>query len=759
MSAASPHILVIASWYPSSREPGSGAFIRDQVMALHRAGVTVRVLAPSLRSLASWRPGARTPGYELDDDDGVTILRHEAWRRFPLIEKLNHHDWIDHGLEVFTQYIQQFDQPDLIHAHCAFYGGALAARIRRQHATPYIITEHHSVFATTRLREWERELARDAFCGATTRLAVSPAFCTLLERHFGLPWQWVPNVVSPRFTISRRNRGAPGGRRFRFLHAGAMRPVKGQEDLLTAFASAFGGKTNIELRIAGAGPRRGRLETFARDLRIDRQVNFLGTLTRESMATEMAQADAFVLPSRYETFGVVLIEALACGVPVVATTSGGPECIVNERNGLLVPPRNHDALADAMLRMTDTAHTYDPARLREDALARFGEPVLVDRLKNVYADAIRKPAADLTPRRRVAVLSIHPLYDTRVSNHLAALVDQNCAVTYINWSHTQPIPSLPQLKKVHLVHRDASPAFGVSVPRYVEALRWFTEQAAAPHADIYHIHDLFLLPVAVRLPGKVVFDIHENYKAFGGRVRWFATAAYRCLARFIDGYVSTCPANLPETTTPSVIIPNCQSRSAFDAAPKAIHPGINVVYFGSLSPVDRDVTLMLDVAEHCLTNHPAVRFAFGGPTDATTDRRLTTLAATHGDRFRWLGEMSRDAVVTETVAADVGLIFVQPTSPNLAGGSWNKIYEYLTVGTAILATDGFDIASEVRTSGAGILFPPAALACEVIAALSELLDSPARLAAMKAASARLGQAYAWEAVRDRYKDLYDHISK
>ena len=98
---------------------------------------------------------------------------------------------------------------------------------------------------------------------------------------------------------------------------------KGQADLLRAFAERFAGDPSVRLGIGGDGPERGRLHELAGSLAIAEQVDWLGALDRDGVRQAMCEADAFVLPSRLETFGVVVIEALACGLPVVATRSGG----------------------------------------------------------------------------------------------------------------------------------------------------------------------------------------------------------------------------------------------------------------------------------------------------------------------------------------------------------------------------------------------------------------------------------------------------
>src|SRR5205823_4553609 len=106
--------------------------------------------------------------------------------------------------------------------------------------------------------------------------------------------------------------------------------------------------------------------------------------SRTQVVEVMRRCDVFVLPSRYETFGVVSLEALSCGKPVVATRCGGPESVVNDTNGLLVPPGDRDALGQALCRVAENLRHYDPARIRSGCIASFGRKAVVNRLAATY---------------------------------------------------------------------------------------------------------------------------------------------------------------------------------------------------------------------------------------------------------------------------------------------------------------------------------------------------------------------------------------
>jgi glycosyltransferase involved in cell wall biosynthesis len=119
------------------------------------------------------------------------------------------------------------------------------------------------------------------------------------------------------------------------------------------------------------------------------RVTFLGRQPPAEVARLMAESAVVVLPSRAESFGAVLVEALACGTPVVATRCGGPEDIVNDAVGKLVPVGDPEALTEALaVVLADPAH-FDPNLLRRYAVENFDWDPIVDRVHDVYLEAVR----------------------------------------------------------------------------------------------------------------------------------------------------------------------------------------------------------------------------------------------------------------------------------------------------------------------------------------------------------------------------------
>jgi glycosyltransferase involved in cell wall biosynthesis len=175
-----------------------------------------------------------------------------------------------------------------------------------------------------------------------------------------------------------------------FFWAGRLEHVKGIDLLLQAVSMMASKRGDpFTVRLAGRGSLREQLEELASRLGIADLVRFLGRISREEMQREMQEASCFVLPSRYEAFGAVLIEAMATGLPVIATRSGGPGFIVNEANGILIEPEQAEALAGAMTRMTAEYGSFDQDRIRRETLKAYGEDQVMERYHRLFREIIQ----------------------------------------------------------------------------------------------------------------------------------------------------------------------------------------------------------------------------------------------------------------------------------------------------------------------------------------------------------------------------------
>ena len=353
-----------------------GIFELDQARALRAAGHDVRFAAVDTRSVRRRRPwGLRT--FELDGMPvyycAIPVGRHPSSLAYAAQQLAAKRLW--------ERVLADGWQPELIHSHFGTGFFPLAHKL----GVPTIYTEHDSRSATPEPDQGELDRENEAYRFADRLLCVSAPQAEQIRRNTGRSVQAIHNVVDlESFALPGAPRKREGS--FRFAATGNLIPRKGYDLLLSALAELSARGIDACLTVIGDGPERASLEAMAETLGLGDRVEFLGRLERKDIARQYERCDAFVLPSRMETFGVVYIEAMAAGLPVIATVCGGPEDFVNETNGILIPAEDVTALTDAMERMVRTRENYDSAAIAAYARENFSPETVARQLTAVYEE-------------------------------------------------------------------------------------------------------------------------------------------------------------------------------------------------------------------------------------------------------------------------------------------------------------------------------------------------------------------------------------
>jgi glycosyltransferase involved in cell wall biosynthesis len=331
-------VLLVPEWYPSPENPVAGLFMRDLGRAIAAISEVV-VLAP---------PSATAPRDARDD--GVRTIRQEpgaAPARLRAIDatvaRLRREGW----------------RPDLIHAH-TFSGGVLAGLVGRRRRLPVVITENYSALLTGGLSPRETRIARFAYRNAAVVCPVSG----LLQRRLAEleprgRYRVVPDIVDVQsFAQPPIRRTGP---RTHVVAVSMLVPRKGLIYLIDAVRVVVATGREISLSIAGDGPDRELLAERASGL----PVSFLGALPRAQVIELVRRADAFAWPTLAAPFGIAAVEALAAGVPVVVTSGSGTADVIGEHGGIVVPPRDADAIAAALSTLLDDRRAVPAETLHE----------------------------------------------------------------------------------------------------------------------------------------------------------------------------------------------------------------------------------------------------------------------------------------------------------------------------------------------------------------------------------------------------------
>lgn len=373
-------VLFVTTAYPSPTSPAAGIFVREHARAA-AANAEVEVLHLDRSHEQRGLPRAvRVGGEDLP-----------TWRvTYP---------WSPAPLSVGAHFVAARQgwnavqrsgfRPDVVHAHF-FLAGAPAVLMARRTRVPVVVTEHWSIFLPEDpmpLTAPFRMGASFAYRNADAVLPVSEALQRAIVQH-GLKarrFEVIPNVVDTTLFAPRGSE-----RNGRLLAVGLLYEAKGYDVLLGAIAKLAERGRRIDLDIVGDGPGRADYEAAARSLGVSDRVVFHGLLPKPEVARMMQAAELFVLASRYDNNPVVVIEALASGLPVVATGVGGVPELVTEANGRLALPGDSLSLADELGAALDAIASFDRGELARRARESYGMEAIAARLADLYRSVARR---------------------------------------------------------------------------------------------------------------------------------------------------------------------------------------------------------------------------------------------------------------------------------------------------------------------------------------------------------------------------------
>lgn len=226
-----------------------------------------------------------------------------------------------------------------------------------------------------------------AYGHADALIAVSNPLSRVIRKRFKYENIVVPNVIGGDVffeSIPRKHES------FDFVFTGALTERKGIWDLLEAFASFYKAHADSHLHIIGDGTERLSIEKCVKNEKIEKAVTIYGRLNRSEISAVYSKCDCFVLPSRFETFGVVYIEALAAGLPVIGTKCGGPEDIIDESTGLLIECDDISGLINAMEYMYCNSENYNADELKQIVMKRYSESAIAESLIKIYENVLKR---------------------------------------------------------------------------------------------------------------------------------------------------------------------------------------------------------------------------------------------------------------------------------------------------------------------------------------------------------------------------------
>lgn len=368
-------ILFLTTWYPDAKNPNRGIFVRDQAEAISSCHPVEVVFA------------------------SINYNKFSLWSSFVKREERNgfveHHIIVNRSLPVINQLVffliviwqteriaREFS-PDLIHGNIGYPGAFWSWAVSRLLKIPYVITEHTKI--TNNFRSgFHKFLTLFGLKRASCIMAVSSWHAREIETVIHKKVVVMGNII--RINRFNATKNLQPSQPVHFGIVGHMNTdIKGYDLLLQSCALL---QEDYVLHIGGTGKLLETYQMLAKKLGIRNKCEFQGFVEVNQVPDFMSKLHFFVSASKSETFGMAMAEALATGLPVVATDSGGSVELINNENGILVRNRDASALADALKTMIQNYQHYNSEKIKA-SVNQYSETAFLEKLEAVYQNYSR----------------------------------------------------------------------------------------------------------------------------------------------------------------------------------------------------------------------------------------------------------------------------------------------------------------------------------------------------------------------------------
>jgi teichuronic acid biosynthesis glycosyltransferase TuaC len=337
------HVLTLTPFYPTAENDASGCFIAESIAELRRQEIESSVIAVQPMHHSYTGPDPKAPP--------------ATWKKYfclpgnPGLSSAG--QFLHAALKFHVRQLHARHPISLIHAHAALPCGEAALLLAKDLSIPFVVTVHGlDAFSTRQVPGWFGRrcsaASRDVYRAAARVICISEQVARRVREGIGdsTHISVVYNGVDSSLFTPTSGSGAANEV---ILSVGNLIPIKGHDLLLRSVAAIAPVHPQVQCRIIGDGPDRGRLQQLARELYIENRIHFLGRRPRSEVAAAMRDCTLFALPSWYEGLGCVYLEAMSAEQPAIACRGQGIEEVIRHgENGWLIEPKNLDDLTAAL---------------------------------------------------------------------------------------------------------------------------------------------------------------------------------------------------------------------------------------------------------------------------------------------------------------------------------------------------------------------------------------------------------------------------
>lgn len=386
------NILFLSSWYPNRVMPTLGNFVQRHAEAVAlNSNVAALFVCPDRNCKQKFETIEST----INNVFTVNVYYKKVEHNIPVVSQFQKATRyiIAHfkGLSIVKK---RFGKIDLVHHNILYPAGIIAWYLKKFRTIPYITTENWTGYLPSdgAYRGFFRKIITKKIANNSSYLTpVSLDLQTAMKSHgFNANYEIVPNVVD--VNLFRPQDEKIKNSITRIIHISTLDdPQKNISGILRSAKKLVEKNPDFELHIIGDNPERKILEKLAEDLGLlNKQVFFLGLKLKAELAALLRQADFFVLFSNYENLPCVLIESLASGVPVIASSAGGTPKHISPKLGIIIEPKDEKGFTNAMEWMLDNHSTFDVNYLRTYALEHFSNEKVAEQFQQIYLKVLNK---------------------------------------------------------------------------------------------------------------------------------------------------------------------------------------------------------------------------------------------------------------------------------------------------------------------------------------------------------------------------------
>ncbi len=373
------HVLILPSWYfPLGSQEIGGRMFHHLADGLRVKEIDAHILYSNYSTKGNL--------FRKEHDaleEGVSTYRYSQFFP-PKVNKSLIAWWRKKCVNDILNYIEKAGKPDVIHAH-SYLAASVASALQKKVTIPFVYTERLSSFMTDTLPSLHYYLILESCASATKITGVSPGMKQCLQKITRQPIEVVPNFYDPKVFYHDSEIEKFGS--FTWVSIGEPAHVKGLDILFHSFAELKirMHERPMQLILIDRIPEETELRKLAKRLKIEDDIVWKGLLDQEALAFVMRKSHALVSASRTETFGKAIVEAQACGLPVVVTKTDGANYIMTGSDqGEQAEIENAESLVVAMQKVMQKHTSYHPAMIEAKVKDRFNKEKIIDQWIELY---------------------------------------------------------------------------------------------------------------------------------------------------------------------------------------------------------------------------------------------------------------------------------------------------------------------------------------------------------------------------------------